>query len=374
MNNKIKIAMITANMDRTGISTVIMNYCRNIDLEKYEVDLLVGYQILNEYRNECEKLGVTIVELPSKSENPRAFYKMLKVKLHEKKYDIAHVHGNSAMIVPELFMAWCNGIDVRIAHSHNTTCSHLLMNKILRPIFNILYTDAVACSVPAGKWMFGKRKYRIISNGINCQSFSFSKNKRAEFRKEIGVDKQIVIGHVGQFNDQKNHIFLINVFAEIFKYDNSVKLLLIGNGPLYDEIKNIVSKSSYKDNVIFYGETNSVQKAYAAMDIFVLPSLHEGLPLVLVEAQASGLSCIVSDQVSKEANITENMEFLSLEDESSWKNKIVYFIKKCKEIDREQQSLLSCQKIAQKGYDIVTSTEVLQDLYLDCLNKVRGNN
>lgn len=98
MNNKIKIAMITANMDRTGISTVIMNYCRNIDLEKYEVDLLVGYQILNEYRNECEKLGVTIVELPSKSENPRAFYKMLKVKLHEKKYDIAHVHGNSARL------------------------------------------------------------------------------------------------------------------------------------------------------------------------------------------------------------------------------------------------------------------------------------
>mgnify|MGYP002286774990 FL=1 len=206
--------MITANMDRTGISTVIMNYCMNIDLVKYDVDLLVGYQILNEYRNECEKLGVTIVELPSKSESPMAFYKMLNVKLHEKKYDIAHIHGNSAMIVPELFMAWCNGIDVRIAHSHNTTCNHLLMNKMLRPIFNILYTDAVACSVPAGKWMFGKRKYKIISNGINCHSYAFNRKKRAEFRNEIGVDKQIVIGHVGQFNNQKNHIFLYTYFYQ----------------------------------------------------------------------------------------------------------------------------------------------------------------
>lgn len=185
MKQRIKIAMISIDLSRTGISTVMMNYCRNLNKDDFQVDIMVGNHIVPEYKQECEELGIQIIELPFKHDNSKEYFISLWKALSTKKYDIAHIHGNSAMITPELLIAWARGIKVRIAHSHNTTCDHIRLNKILKPIFNKVYTHGFACGLSAGKWMFGNRKFEIIPNGIIVNNYKFDYEKRRFYEKKL---------------------------------------------------------------------------------------------------------------------------------------------------------------------------------------------
>lgn len=311
---KIYVAMLAADLGRTGISTVIMNYCRNIDKDLFKIDLLVGNHILPEYREECERFGISIVELPFKLENPKRYYRKLWQALSGDKYDIVHIHGNSAMITPELIIARLKRIKVRIAHSHNTTCNHLLLNQILKPVFNLMYTEGFSCSRDAGQWMFGNKKFYIIPNGFNIEHFKFVQENRDEIRGSLNLVGKYVIGHIGQFNSQKNHKFLLAVFEKVAEKKEDAYLILVGNGPDFKEICQIIEKHPFKEKIILYGETDYPEKIYSAMDVFAFPSKHEGLGIVLLEAQVSGLPCVVSDVIPKEAIISNNVIRMSLED------------------------------------------------------------
>lgn len=329
---KISVAMVTNDMNINGISTVVMNYCKYLNKDKFNVTIIAGKPINELYVEECKKYSIALVEMPERREKPVLFYLGLFKCFIANRYDIVHVHGNSAMITPELFLAWTCGIKHRIAHSHNSTCDNMKAHRVLLPIFNKLYTDAFACSNLAGRWLFGARKFRVLNNGFLVEKFRFDNAKRQLLRKEYGLEDSFVIGDVARFNDQKNHPFLLNVFESVAEQKTNAKLVLIGTGPNLESVKEKIANSKYKDRILYLGESDKVNELYNLMDVFVLPSKHEGLGIVFIEAQINGLPVVTSDQVPKEVNIGEMTKFLSLnESADKWAGEIL----KVKYIDRD---------------------------------------
>ncbi len=364
--DKINLAMIADNLDVHGISIVIMNYCTKLNPDRFNISILAGAPINEEYRKTCSRLGINITELPSRKQSPKDFYKALYRELKANRYDIAHIHGNSATITIELFLAWLSKTKVRIAHSHNSTCSYMRAHKVLHPFFNMLYTHGFACSELAGKWLFGDKKFYVIPNGFETERFKFSRSGRDSIRRELGLsDDKFVLGHVGRFNDQKNHTFLLKIFRETARINPDAYLLLVGSGPDMDKIKALIQEHEYKDRIIVYGESNRTEDLYSAMDIFVFPSKHEGLGIVLIEAQISGLPCVASDAVPGEAMISHEFTFLPLENETKWAEVIDGYSKNISDRgNRYSENESSIMK-----YDIVSNAEYVSDLYIKFLSK-----
>lgn len=302
MVKKIKIAMLTSKLDITGISVIIMNYCKALDKEKYDLTIIAGFPIDAQYVIEAEKAGIKIISLPSRRNDPFNHYLALYKALKSGKYDIIHDHGNSSMMAIELTISKLTGVKVRIAHSHNSVCPNMKLHRILNPYFKTTYTKALACGTLAGEWLFGKNQFEVLPNGFNTREFIFNEKAREQFRQELHVENCFVIGHIGRFNEQKNQPFLLQVFKEIAGHRKDAVLLLVGAGPDFESTKQLVIKHPYKDQIILYGETKNASDLYSTMDVFVLPSRYEGLPVVLLEAQISGLPCIVSDSVTKEVD------------------------------------------------------------------------
>lgn len=364
MERKIKIAMILNNLDLNGISSVVMNYCTNIDLNQFSIDILAGSPINLNYKHTCETLGILIKELPSRKASSKMYYNALFKELKYNSYDIAHIHGNSATITIELFLAWINGIKVRIAHSHNSTCNHMKVHKALLPLFNKLYTHGFACSTLAGDWLFKNKKYYVIPNGFDTTRFYFNSEYRKTIRKQLNLDdNSFLIGHVGRFNEQKNHPFLLKVFKQVAEKNSNAYLILVGNGPDFDKINELINQHPYKNRIIVYGETTETEKVYSAMDIFVFPSKYEGLGIVALEAQISGLPCCVSTAVPKDIIISDNVDFISIEDNaiSLWCNKILSYYN-----GKYSRNLMSNDKI--KKINITNCVKNLEKLYDNFLN------
>lgn len=361
---KIKIAYIAKEMPINGISTVILNYCRNLDKDKFDITIFSGEPIDKYYIEECKKINVNIEKMPPKrGGNPLKYYNYLFKKITGKNFDIVHVHGNSATITIEMIMAFFRGIKIRIAHCHNTTCDKLRIHKVLKPIFKRIYTYGFACSEDAGKWLFGERDFKILPNGFDTQKFIFNLESRNRIRKELKLENKYIIGHVGMFNKQKNHEFLLEIFKDIAKENSDAYLLLVGNGPDYQIINEIIANHEFKERIICYGECSNVYDVYSAMDIFVLPSKHEGLGIVLLEAQINGLKCVASSVVPRESKISDNIKFLSLEDKNAWSKEIL----KKDEYDRNKNYAKNSEKI--QYYDIRKNVEELANIYENLYNK-----
>ena len=331
MDKRIKIAMVANNLELNGISSVIVNYCTHIDKEKFDIAVLVGAPINPSNRKKCQDAGAEVIELPSKRTDSKAFYKALNVALKGRDIDIFHVHGNGTVMSAELAIAKHNHIKHRIAHSHNTTCGHLELHKILRPAFDYLVTDAFACGEDAGHWLFPNRSFVVIPNGFDIDKFIFDPEVRQDIRNELGIqDDELVLGHIGRINSQKNQKFLLQVFEQIAKENEKTRLLMVGIGPEYDEVKQMVSDSPYKDRITMYGESMHPEKMYSAIDEFVFPSRYEGLPITLLEAQINGLPCTVSDVITDEVIINDNVKKEALSaGVSVWKNATLKNTKRC---------------------------------------------
>lgn len=357
-HEKISVAMVTNDMNINGISTVVMNYCKYLNKDKFNVTIIAGRPINELYVEECKKYGIALVEMPERREKPGLFYLGLFKCFIANRYDIVHVHGNSAMITPELFLAWTCGIKHRIAHSHNSTCDNMKAHRVLLPIFNKLYTDAFACSNLAGRWLFGARKFKVLNNGFLVEKFRFDNAKRQSLRKEYGLENSFVVGNVARFNDQKNHPFLLNIFESVAEQKTNVKLVLIGTGPNLESVKEKIANSKSKDRILYLGESDKVNELYNLMDVFVLPSKHEGLGIVFIEAQINGLPVVTSDQVPREVNIGERVRFLSLnESTDKWAGEILNV--EC--IDRD--SFYEENKSMIDLYDIANNAKELENCY-----------
>ncbi|MBE6159683.1 MAG: glycosyltransferase family 1 protein [Lactobacillales bacterium] len=350
-----------------GIESYIINYYRNIDKNKVQFDFVNIYPNDLCFQNEIEELGGKIYKVPSYYKHPIAYMKKVKKIIKENKYEIVHCNMNSAVFLFPIIAAKLAKAKVVIAHSHNSSSDKGFLkdfihavNKRFIPLFANTY---FACSNKAGKWFYSKKvlkskRYYVINNAIDSKKYLFNEKVRQEKRKELNIkDSTTVLGHVGRFNKQKNHEFLIEIFNEYNKkYSDSI-LLLVGIGPLQEKIKNQVDELKLNEKVIFLNQRKDVNELLQAMDIFMLPSLYEGLPLVGVEAQSSGIPCVLSDTITDELKLLEDkVYYVGL---NSPLQEWVETIHKCTTLKRINEY----ENIVKSGYDIEMSTKNLIDLY-----------
>lgn len=363
----IRIVHIIGKWLGGGVESVVMNYYRNIDRKKIQFDFICDDDSSNIPYNEIEKLGGKVILVPPYQKIFK-YLKELKKVLKNGNYKIIHSHINTLSIFP-LFIAKVVKIPVRIAHSHSTTNKKEkrknFIKQILRPFSKLFATDYFACSEYSGRWLFGNKEFEngniyILNNAIEIEKFKFNKDVRIEMRKNLNInDDTLVIGNIGRFVEQKNHTFLIDVFNEVKKQKSNSVLLLIGQGPLENKIKNKVKELELGDSVKFLGQRNDVDRLYQAMDIFLLPSLYEGLGMVLIEAQANSLFSICSNNVPIEAKITENILFLKLEKEI-WKSNILNF----KNVNRNNKTK---NNLKNNKYEILEQSKMLEEKYLNLI-------
>ena len=361
----------TVPFQLNGITSVIMNYYRNMDKQDLQTDFVVIDEMNSDYRRQLEADGCRIYPL-SRKKNPIVYMARLFGLLRRNGYDLVHVHGNSATMLFDVLPAKLAGVPVRIVHSHNTTCSHMKLHKLLLPFFRKCYTHGFACGQEAGAWLFGNDSFVELKNGIDLGAYRYDQARRQEFRKRIQAGERTVIGHVGNFNEQKNHNFLLDCYAKLVETKDDYLLLLIGEGDLMDAMKEKAAQLNIQDKVLFLGKTTEVPGYFQAMDAFVLPSLHEGLPVVLVEAQAAGLPCYVSDKVTEQSDLTNSFVFLPIDDASAWAQRMAEQTENWKNLDRGQQCSAWHETITAAGYDITSNAGRLKNLYqayMDALRK-----
>ena len=306
-----------------GVEAVIMNYYRNIDRTQIQFDFVVDGYEKTYLDDEIEAMGGKVYHVEPYRKNIFRYMGQIYKIVREGHYEIVHSNMNTLSVF-SLFPAWLAGAEQRILHNHSTAVKQegkrSLMKQILRPFAPIFANRYAACSELAGNWMYGKEKMKrgditIIRNAIDLDQYAFSESTRAKYRQELGIGPDdFVIGHVGRFMFQKNHTFLIKIFREVKKVQHNAVLLLIGDGELRGKIEKQVQKYGLEDSVKFLGIRKDVQALYNAMDVFVLPSWYEGLPVVSVEAQANGLRSFFSTNVTAESGLTKSAEFIRLED------------------------------------------------------------
>ena len=344
-----------------------MNYYRNIDKDKIQFHFLCDEDSTNIPYEEIEKMGGKVIIIPPYQrlfEYQKELYRIFK----ENNYKIVHSHISTLSVFP-LRVAKKAVVPIRIAHSHSTSnkkeWKRNLIKNILRPFSKVYANVFFGCSQLSGKWLFGNKaflngKIKIINNAIDLEKFKFNKEKRNEIRKEIGLDEDtILIGHIGRFVTQKNHEFLIEVFNDIYKGRKNSKLILIGQGNLKEKIVKKVEELGLKDNVIFTGQINNVSDYYNAMDIFILPSLYEGLPVVGIEAQANGLLCEFSTDMTKETKVLNTTRFISLkETPENWAKIILEDYKNFKRKD-------SFDEMTENNFNIIKEAKKLEEYYIE---------
>lgn len=362
-----RIAHMITEMNYGGVEMVVMNYYRHIDRLKFQFDFFVLEGSIVPQRAEIESLGGRIYVVPHYKK--LVTYEKVLIKIFkENKYKIVHSHMNTLSVF-SLRAAKKAGIPIRIAHNHSTLgkgeYKKNLFKYILRPFAEIYPTDLAACSHLAGDWIYGKNSiYTVFNNAIDLNKYKYDETIRTTIRNELGLKDNIVIGHIGRFCYQKNHDFLIDIFAEVYNINPNARLLLIGEGKLVNEVKEKVKRLGLCNNVIFLGAVNDAFKFYNAMDYFVLPSRYEGLPVVGVEAQVSGLPCYFSSEVTPEAKLLRTTNYISISDSPSKWASIITDI--CEQTDR----MIGLTEMKNTDFDINKAASKLEEFYEKLLRKI----
>ena len=356
-------------MDPGGIEALLMNVYRHIDREKVQFDFMVHRPDHAFYEDEIENLGGRIYRTPKFSPIPGQYQTFMNsiesILRSHTEYKVIHAHAE--LNLWPLMVATKLGIPTRIAHSHNArTTINLKYFFFLyeRNRINKYCTDRFMCSTPAGIWTFGEEQVKagnvkFIKNGIETERFQYNPAIRSKKRAELNAGDKLIIGHVGRFMQQKNHSFLIDIFKEIHERYNNSMLILISDGRLMNEIKQKVHSLNLEDSVVFLGNRNDVNELMQAMDIFIFPSLWEGLPLTGIEAQASGLPVLMSDVITNEVIITKNVMALSLDQSPAiWAEKALEMTRGFSRVDTRSQ-------IIDAGFDIRSTAEWLEEFYIE---------
>lgn len=365
----IKVLHFVTIMNRGGQETFIMNMYRNIDRSKVAFGFLCSGEGKGDYDEEILSLGGKIhhVKLDNGTSKSRHIrnYKTLKKSFSElsKQYDIVHIHNYHAFDMSrDAKAALTAGFKKVVVHSHNASADgHLKLHMIFKKIISDLKVTRLACSEDAGKWMYTNDDFTVINNGIPVKSFEYNEEERKRVRDELEIQDKFVIGHVGRFFPQKNHQWIVKVFAEYSKRNAKAVLLLIGNGELFSDIKQMVKDLDIAEKVYFLGVREDTAALYSAMDMFFMPSIFEGLGIVGVEAQVSGLPCLMTDSLPLELNLTDRVYRASLEkSETYWANEIERIEQLVRTTKRKNQSDI----IKQKGFDAFENALELQSIYL----------
>lgn len=364
----IRVLHSVSNMDRGGIETMLMNYYRNIDRTKIQFDFICNKTKPGDYDDEIKSMGGRIFLGPGLKPNNYPEYIKFIDRILKENPDIKILHAhNEGMAFYPLSSAKKAGLKIRIAHAHNTRIIRDYkwpLKIVCKAMLPYVANQYWSCGTDAGIYYFGKKRWseqgKLLHNAIPLDNFKFNNSIRDKLRAEYGLEDKFVIGHVGRFNLQKNHIRLIDIFREVVAKNPNARLMLIGEGELESETRNKVLDYGLEDKVLFLGLRNDVADLYQAMDIFVMPSLFEGLPVVGIEAQASGLRCVYSDEVTKEVLILENSECVSLKrTNSEWADII---LNHNTNISKREMAF---EVVCDAGYDICIEAKKLEETYLE---------
>lgn len=375
---RIKLLFYTELWANAGIESVIMSLFRYFDLTRIQVDIMASQDISDFYDNEIESLGgrkiITLkgkYNLPAKRmlANRRAF----KDAILKNGYDVVHIHMCNAAAMSYGKIAKQCGVKCVVYHSHNTNLSsshrhiktavHFLAKYRYEKYGDMLFS----CSDLASKWMFTRKslaigKILILNNAIDLERFAFSEKGRKDERKRLGIDNEVVIGHIGRFQETKNQSFLLDVFKKYVDVNPDAKLVLVGEGEDNPKLREKAAKLGILNKVVFYGTTHDIPLVLWAMDVFVLPSLYEGNPVVGIEAQAASVPCIFADTITKMCNISSTVKYLSLgESLDTWVKAIQSAVSYSRHSNTEQ--------MRRAGYDIKSVALELQDMYEEWFNK-----
>lgn len=370
----VRVLHVVTYMGCGGLETMLMNYYRKIDRSKIQFDFLVHRDFEADYNKEIRDLGGRIYKLPRLNPLSKTYLKELDRFFKEhKEYKIVHSHLDCMAGIP-LKYAKRNGVPIRIAHAHSsnqTKDKKYLLKLIYKRNIRKNATDLFACAHDAGRWMFGCEQFHVMNNAIDTKAYVANKHTGIEVRQELQIPEDaFVVGHVGRFAPPKNHKFIIRVFAEVLKEKTNAFLLLVGDGDLRGENEALTVELGIRDNVIFAGMRSDVNRMLQAMDVFLFPSVYEGLPLSIIEAQAAGLPCLISDKIPIECRKTNLVSQLSLNDNlRAWKDAV---IDAGKVIKRD-----TSREISDTGFDICQNSKWLEDFYLQKYQEVvernRGN-
>jgi len=364
----IRVLHMLDGLDRGGIETMLINLYRHIDRDQVQFDFLLTNPHHCEYEDEVIALGGRIYRAPRFSFlRPDKYIRAVDCFFAtHPEYRIVHSHSTAKSAIP-LSIAKKYGVPVRIAHAHINQGGQWwreMLQSIMKLRLNHVCTHRFACSTDAAEWLFGAQNIsntRIIINAIELDKYQYNKLTRTKMRSQLGIPEQtFVCGHIGRFTEQKNHIFLLDIFAAIHRVKPDAKLILIGKGPLEQDIKAKIAALHLNNDVIMTGEIDNVQDYLQVMDAFVFPSLFEGLGMVLIEAQAAGLPCYTSlDKVPAAAAVTKDLvRFLPLENNADlWAKTILDTIPK--------QRISHIREVRAAGYDVIETAKQIQHFYLN---------
>lgn len=367
----IHILHFTTKLGTGGVQSFLVNYARHMEPKQIVFDFAVQTDEMQRYDTEMCDLGGRVFSIHSMTDSlTKYFWDVYHLCKEHPEISVAHSHLNYRNVVP-LLAARLAGVPIRISHSHNAYEAASKAKEIARKIYQaflpVFATEAWGCSKKANIWLYGKQRKntKVIHNAVSVQQYRFQDEIRVGIRRKLGIQNQdIVWVHVGTFGEAKNHKFLLELFADYLKKMGTAQLLLCGDGTLRTQIEKQIKDLNLEKNVILLGMTDQVPVLLMAADVFVLPSLYEGLPLSTVEAQASGLPCVVSNAVPQEAVFMENVCVCNRFDTHIW----------CDAIEKMRSVRLDrgigADRARQAGYDINTEAQKLQNLYISL---VRGN-
>lgn len=360
----LKVLHVLSSLNTTGgVQRLVWNYYNNVN-DNLMFDFAIFSSQLDGFEENFQKKGSKIHFVTPKRRSIIKHCKELYGVLKAERYDIIHVHQDY-LGWPALILAWVAGVKTRIIHTHKANLKESFYKKIERFIFTkitcIFATDLFACGIDAAKWTFGEKRYKqnkiyILNNAIEIQKYTFHEQIREKLRTDLGLTDKKVIGNVARFTFQKNQHLLVEIFEELYKKDSSYRLMLVGDGENFEEIKNMVESKGLNDVVLFLGCRDDVPELLNTMDIFVLTSRFEGLPLSLVEAQANGLYCVVSSNTTKEINVTGRISYVNDDNNTDeWKTLISNFI--------SENHIMNTDVLKNCGFDIVTEANKLSEEY-----------
>lgn len=363
MSKELRILQI---LNMRSVNNGIISYVFT-EMDALEDRVRSDFVMVNEpdepLKQHIERLGGKLFVLKMRNRKPLEYIRRLSEIIREGAYDAVHAHGNSCTLLTEMIAAERAGMKIRITHAHNTTCNQKFLHAALRPFFDRSYTSAAACGDAAGRFLYHSRPFTVLKNGIETDRFAFRPDIRKRVRNELGFDGRFVILHVGGFNDYKNQIFLIPPLQKAMDRRRDAVMLFVGDGERMDAV---MEKAGGDHRIRFLGKRSDVPELLAAADLFVLPSLHEGFPISLIEAQASGLPCLVSDAVTGDAAITGLVRFLPL-DEGKWADAMAGAVP-----EDEETRLSGTERVREAGYERTDTAEELLQFYRDQVETVRG--
>lgn len=327
-------------------------------MKRIHADFLTYYVGDERIREEAEAIGGTIHVAPSRMKNPLGYIRFVSRLIRREGYSIVHCHGNSCTLAIDLLAAKLGRAKVRIAHSHNSQCKFALLHKLLRPLFNHLYTHAMACGDEAGRWLYGKKPFTVIRNAIDTRAFAFDAEMRESLRTEFGCANRTVIGSVANFTEVKNHAFLLRAFAEAHRRNSDLLLMLVGDGPLRENMEQLARELGISDSVRFLGLRADVAQLIQMMDVMTLPSLFEGFPTVALEWQCAGLPVLLADTITTDCAFTRDVQFLPL-NEDAWTSAMLG----TSPVDRAAASRSGMVALTQAGFDLSAAAKSLEEDY-----------